>query len=86
MAKRRRRKKRRGPSLILLAMLALLVAGFVTRRMLAPRAMRFLTHRPAPVTGHPVGELQEPGSAERLTNSDRRALDTLIREKNGRAH
>ncbi len=88
MAKRRRRGrvKRRRPNLILLAMLALLVAGFVTRRVLAPRAMRFLTHRSAPATERPVvGERQESpdsGSAENLTDSDRRALDTIVRDKN----
>jgi hypothetical protein len=87
MAKRRRQRvKRKRPNLILLAILALLVAGFVTRRVLAPRAMGFLTHRSEAPTYPPVaGERQQPpgpGSSETLTDSDRRALDTIVREKN----
>jgi len=32
----------------LLAVISLVVAGFLTRRMLVPRALYFLTHRPPP--------------------------------------
>jgi hypothetical protein len=90
MAKRRRRSrgKRKRPSLILIVALAVLAAGFITRRVLAPRMMHFLTHRstapgsrpalasePAPATG---------GTGENLSDSDRRALDRLVRQRSGR--
>ena len=94
MAKRRRRRsrgKRKRPSLILIVALLVLAAGFITRRVLAPRAMHFLTHRSATLpAGSPMaGELQpaqpsSDGSGENLTGSDRRALDRLVRQRGGR--
>jgi hypothetical protein len=95
MAKRRRRRsraKRKRPSLILIVALLVLAAGFITRRVLAPRAMHFLTHRSAttlpgsamgtePRTGQPFNG---DGTSERLTDSDRHALDQLVRQKSGR--
>jgi len=94
MAKRRRRRprsKRKRPSLILIVALAVLAAGFITRRVLAPRAMHFLTHRSAgppsePATaGAPMaGQSAENGAGETLTNSDRRALDQMVRQRSGR--
>jgi hypothetical protein len=95
MAKRRRRRsraKRKRPSLILIVALLVLAAGFITRRVLAPRAMHFLTHRSAtplpgsaiaaePWPGHPSND---EGTRERLTDSDRRALDQLVRQRSGR--
>jgi hypothetical protein len=87
MAKRRRRRgKRKRPSLLLIAALIVLAAGFLTRRVLAPRTMHFLTHRSAPPLQHPVtgqsGGVVD-GAGENLTDSDRRALDTVVRQ--GRA-
>jgi hypothetical protein len=94
MAKRRRRLargKRKRPSLILILVLLVLAAGFLTRRVLAPRAMYFLTHRsatsqPGPaLAGEP--ERAQPandGTDENLSNSDRRALDQVVRERSGR--
>ena len=93
MAKRRRRRrsssKRIRPSLILIVALAVLVAGFLTRRVLAPRAMYFLTHRsaasPPRVAGEPVSARPRvDGTGENLTDSDRHTLDQVIREKGGR--
>jgi hypothetical protein len=105
MARRRRRRsrsKRKRPSLILIVALVVLAAGFITRRVLAPRAMHFLTHRSAtfpPPTATVVEEhsnqdhsnqLTPPGPTaidgvgERLTNSDRRALDQVVRQRSGR--
>jgi hypothetical protein len=94
MAKRRRRRRSRGkrkrPSLILIVALLVLAAGFLTRRVLAPRAMHFLTHRsaappPEPsVDGEPQPEPATDGAGENLTNSDRRALDQVVRERSGR--
>jgi hypothetical protein len=96
MAKRRRRSraKRKRPSLILIVALLVLAAGFITRRVLAPRAMHFLTHRSAtspsgpamagePRPGQALPALND-GTGERLTDSDRRALDQLVRQRSGR--
>jgi hypothetical protein len=95
MAKRRRRRsraKRKRPSLILIVALLVLAAGFITRRVLAPRAMHFLTHRSAtPLPGPAMAAEPRPGepshddgTSERLTDSDRRALDQLVRQRSGR--
>jgi hypothetical protein len=86
MAKRRRRcgKRRKRPSLIVVAVLVLLAAGFVTRRVLAPRAIHFLTHRSATSAEHSAfGQRQPPadGPAEALSDSERRALDQVVRER-----
>ncbi len=95
MAKRRRRRpsraRRKRPSLVLIVALLVLAAGFITRRVLAPRAMHFLTHRSAPLPPQPViagdhdpGQPHGDGTSERLTDSDRHALDQLVRQKSGR--
>jgi hypothetical protein len=94
MAKRRRRRsraKRKRPSLILIVALLVLAAGFITRRVLAPRAMHFLTHRSATLPperaiagDHDLGQPHNDGTSERLTDSDRRALDQLVRQRSGR--
>jgi hypothetical protein len=90
MAKRRRRPRarRKRPSLVLIVLLLVVAAGFVTRRLLAPRAMHFLTHRsaaPAPaLAGEPERANPASGADGNLTDSDRRALDRIVREKSGR--
>jgi hypothetical protein len=43
----RRRKKRRAPNLYLILGIAVLIAGFVARRALMPRALHYLAYRPA---------------------------------------
>lgn len=45
---KRRRRKRRSPNLILWAGLVLLIAGFLARRALLPRALHYAAHRPGP--------------------------------------
>jgi hypothetical protein len=88
--RRRRRDKRKRPSLILIMALIVLAAGFLTRRILAPRAMHFLTHRsasPPERTPHTLVGQPQPaagGADENLTASDRRALDELLRQRSGR--
>jgi hypothetical protein len=73
--------------------IALLIAGFLARRLMMPRAARYLTHYtqeyPAPAqpsadsnpdnaqAAHP----DDNGSGEHLSDSDRRALDEVIRRK-----
>ena len=68
----KRGKRRRRPSVILLVILGALLAGFVTRRLMLPSAMHYLTHRsagnpprgaqidlPAPEGDHGVGDREE---------------------------
>jgi len=95
MAKQRRRPRRaRGKrtrrGLLLTIALAVLAAGFITRRVLAPRAMYFLTHRSPVATSNPAMDSQAvPGNSsysapgEDLTDTDRRALDRVVRQKTG---
>jgi len=92
-ARRRRRrgaKRTRTRRLLLLVVLGLVVAGFLTRRMLVPRALYYLTHRPAPRAtardNDPLGasarQPQVAGTArEELSDSDRRRLNDLIGHK-----
>jgi hypothetical protein len=88
MAKRRRRRgKRKRPSLVLIVALIVLASGFLTRRILAPRAMHFLTHRSGPPPQHTVVGQPQPaavGADENLTGSDRHALDQVVRQRSGR--
>jgi len=72
----------------LFVVLAVVVAGFLTRRMLLPRAHYLLTHRsPSRTTAHDNGPsaASAPQSAdtpiEELTDSDRRHLNDLINRK-----
>jgi hypothetical protein len=77
--------------LLLIAVLALVVAGFLTRRMLVPRALYLLTHRPAPRATARDNQSQgasaprQPQAAdtagEKLSDSDRRHLNDLINRK-----
>jgi hypothetical protein len=87
---RRRRKKRRKASLLLLLVLALLVAGFLTRRILAPRALRYLTAptaRPASaragstelVAQHQALTAAPASSRAAGTLSEHRALNEPVR-------
>lgn len=86
MAKRRQRRgrRRKRPSFFLVAVLALLAAGFVARRVLAPRAFHFLTHRPASSSPQGPALGQQPaqqGPGEALSDSERRTLDQIVRER-----
>jgi len=95
VAKARRRRNRgakrsRTRRLLLIAVLGLVVAGFLTRRMLVPRALYFLTHRPAPRAtaqdNDPQGaSAPRPQAAdtavEELSDSDRRHFNDLINRK-----
>jgi len=73
---------------MVILLLLVVVAGFVTRRMLAPRAMHFLTHRSAATAPALGGESSRSnpayGTDGNLTDSDRHALDRIVREKSGR--
>jgi hypothetical protein len=82
MAKRRRKKRRRGEWLMIVA-IALLIAGFLARRVMMPSAARYLAHyaqdNPAAAPSSEVSN--DNGSGEHLSDSDRRALDEVIRRK-----
>jgi flagellar biosynthesis/type III secretory pathway M-ring protein FliF/YscJ len=91
MAKRRKRKRARVNWLMIVA-LALLIAGFLARRMMMPRAARYLAHYshdyPAaqpPDDSNPeaaqAAHSNDDSSGEHLSDSDRRALDEVIRRK-----
>jgi hypothetical protein len=85
VAKRRKRKRR--PSLLLLIALAMLIAGFIVRRTLAPLALHRLTHRERQqpdVSGagsDPRLTDSHPSQDENLSDSDRLRLDNLVHDK-----
>ena len=90
VAKRRRRRirtRRKRPGAILIVLLLVLVAGFLTRRLLVPRAVRFLTHRSpegplhSSAADHRAPDVNGPG--ENLSDSDRRTLDSIVRQRAG---
>jgi hypothetical protein len=92
MAKRRKRKRARVNWLLVFAM-ALLIAGFLARRMMMPSAARYLAHHsqdyPAPSAhsdqasgdNSQDAHSSDKGSGEHLSDSDRRALEEVIRRK-----
>jgi len=76
--------------LLLLAVIVVIVAGFLTRRILVPRAHYLLTHRAPPRAAErhddPQGanaqQPQPPDTPrEELSDSDRRHLNDLINRK-----
>jgi len=92
MARRRRRKRGKGVSWLMIVAIALMIGGFMARRLMMPPAARYLTHRtdyPAaspPSDGEksdnaPATHANDNGSGEHLSDSDRRALDEVIRRK-----
>jgi hypothetical protein len=86
MARRRRKARRRGRWLILAV--ALVAAGFLTRRIVAPRMIRYLTHRPLQHRSSyeqpdPAAQADPAIPSEHLTESDRRALTETIKRKSG---
>ena len=69
--------------------IALLIAGFLARRLMMPSAARYLAHyaqdNPAAAPSSEVSPdvSSDNGSGEHLSDSDRRALDEVIRRKTG---
>jgi hypothetical protein len=77
--------------------LAALIAGFLFRRMMLPQAVHYLAYRPPdhPVTAPEMASPQLPASeastveaapvasngGENLSDSDRRQLDSVLRQK-----
>lgn len=91
MAKRRSRKRRRslGARLILIIALTLMIAGFLTRRMLMPTGFRtphhadpsrFGTANDSPPAAAAPSSSQS-AAGERLDAADRAELNRIIRSK-----
>lgn len=85
---RRRKPKRARVNWLMVVAIALLIAGFLARRMMMPRAARYLAHDtreyPPPAAESDRDSAQtahDNGSGEHLSDSDRRALDEVIRRK-----
>ncbi|MBF6570681.1 MAG: hypothetical protein IVW54_17590 [Candidatus Binataceae bacterium] len=84
MAKRRTRKRKFTARLFLILALVLIIAGFITRRLIPPSGRREFQFG----TATHSGGLQDPASVDRnqpardnLNDRDREELDTLIRSK-----
>ncbi len=92
----RKRRKNRSMKLLLLAMVALIVGGFLFRRTMLPRVIEIVTTRPADppadagsaaATATPGAATPEPSGArseapdEHLGSRDRRALDDLLKSR-----
>ena len=75
--------------------IAVVIAGFMARRLLMPGAARYLSHRTpdhpaaAPQSdgtendNPPAAHSNDNGSGEHLSDRDRRELDEVIRRKTG---
>ena len=71
--------------------IALLIAGFLARRLMMPAAAHYLAHYtqqtppPEETQAEPAapGNDNRNGSGEHLSDRDRRALDEVIRRKTG---
>ena len=65
--------------------IAVLIAGFLARRMMMPGAAHYLAHqsRESDSTDTSTARSNDNGSGEHLSDSDRRALDEVIRRKTG---
>jgi hypothetical protein len=92
-AKRPAKKKfgRRKPGILLLIAIAVVILGFLTRRVMVPSAVHYLAHRPANEPRR-SGEVETPATNddasnasgnrdENLSNGDRRQLDEIIKHK-----
>jgi uncharacterized membrane protein len=80
VARRRRRKKRAvKPRVLLVVGIALLIAGFLFRRMMIPSAMHYLTHRSPDASSTAIAPAS--GAGEHLTPQDKQQLDQVLKEK-----
>jgi len=83
---------------LLIAVIAVLIAGFLTRRLMMPSAVRFWNDRFASHPQSPGAASTEAasneakssapansanGSGEHINDNDRRALDEVIKRKTG---
>jgi hypothetical protein len=63
-----------------LALLAALILGFLTKRVMIPSAVHYIAYRP-PDHPSPATASDPPASSENLTPADRRQLDTILKRK-----
>jgi hypothetical protein len=82
-AKKTKRPRSQRLGTVALVFLAMLILGFITRRVMLPSAVHYLAHRPpdnALTTGD--GANHDGGSdSEHLTTGDRDQLDAIIKQK-----
>ena len=92
-AKRPPKKKtrRRRPGIIFLVALAVVILGFLARRVMLPSAVHYLAYRPP--EPRPLGDVEGPATTnndrsnpatdqdENPTASDREELDSILRNK-----
>jgi hypothetical protein len=76
--KRPAKRKRTRLGIVGLALLAALILGFLTKRVMIPSAVHYIAYRPP---DHPNADNT---TSEQLTPSDRSKLDTIIKEKSKR--
>jgi hypothetical protein len=78
----KKKPKRRPLGFFFLVALMTLIMGFLTRRMMLPSAVHYLTHRPADVSRR-SGDLENPptNEDENLSTGDRRQLNEIIKQK-----
>jgi hypothetical protein len=76
-ARRAPKKKRmRRLGIFGLALLAMLILGFLTKRIMIPSAVHYIAYR-AP----DQPQANPPGASEQLTPADQRQLDEIIKRK-----
>jgi len=66
-----------------LAALALMILGFLTKRIMIPSAVHYIAYRP-PDQSQATGDANPPAASdptENLTPGDRRQLDAIIKHK-----
>ena len=87
---KRARSRSRRLGIIGLIILAVMILGFLTRRVMLPSAVHYLAHRPpdTPATNTDSGAESNPSAnqdtdsdSEHLTNGDRDELDAIIKHK-----
>jgi hypothetical protein len=79
---------RRRPGILLLVALAVVILGFLARRVMLPSAVHYLAHRPP---DRPLSDVESPATTgdqpnaatdrdENPTNSDREELDSILKK------
>lgn len=78
----RRRAKRRVRGVLLIIAIAVLIAGFMIRRMMVAGVMRTGAHSAPPAAAPDHAQNSDP-EGEHISNADRKRLDEVIRQKTG---
>ena len=70
---------------VTIVFLAMLILGFLTRRVMIPSAVHYLAYRPADppqsVNDDADANHEEGSDSEHLSTSDRRELDAIVKRK-----